>query len=55
LPICASCKSIRDDTGYWTQVDVYIRDHADVEFSHGLCPECAQKLYPDYFPGDDPT
>lgn len=48
LPICASCKSIRDDAGYWTQVEVYIRDHAGVEFSHGICPECFARLYPDY-------
>jgi PAS domain S-box-containing protein len=48
LPICASCKRIRDDAGYWTQVEVYIRDHADVEFSHGICPECFKKLYPDF-------
>ena len=49
LPICASCKNIRDDQGYWHQVEVYIRDHSDVEFSHGLCPTCAEKLYPEYF------
>jgi CheY-like chemotaxis protein len=49
LPICASCKKIRDDAGYWQQVEVYIRDHADVEFSHGLCPDCAKRLYPDFF------
>jgi len=48
LPICASCKRIRDDEGYWHQVEVYIRDHADVEFSHGICPNCLKKLYPDY-------
>jgi hypothetical protein len=42
LPICASCKRIRDDAGYWHQVEVYIRDHAEVDFSHGLCPECAE-------------
>jgi hypothetical protein len=42
LPICASCKKIRDDAGYWHQVEVYIRDHAEVNFSHGLCPECAK-------------
>ena len=48
LPICASCKRIRDDAGYWTQVEVYIRDHADVEFSHGICPDCMKKLYPDF-------
>lgn len=44
LPICASCKKIRDDTGYWHQVEVYIRDHAEVDFSHGLCPGCNQDL-----------
>jgi AmiR/NasT family two-component response regulator len=48
LPICASCKRIRDDKGYWHQVEVYIRDHLNVEFSHGLCPECARKLYPGF-------
>ncbi len=48
LPICAACKRIRDDEGYWHQVEVYIRDHSNVEFSHGLCPECAKKLYPGF-------
>lgn len=48
LPICASCKKIRDDEGYWHQVEVYIRDHSDAEFSHGICPECMAELYPDY-------
>jgi PAS domain-containing protein len=47
LPICASCKKIRDDKGYWHQVETYMEDHAEVAFSHGLCPECAAKLYPD--------
>jgi hypothetical protein len=46
LPICASCKNIRDDEGYWHQVEVYIRSHSEVEFSHGICPECTTKLYP---------
>ncbi len=46
LPICASCKRIRDGHGYWHQVENYVRDHAEVEFSHGICPECAAKLYP---------
>jgi hypothetical protein len=50
LPICASCKKIRDDTGYWQQVEAYIRDHSEAQFSHGLCPECAKKLYPELFP-----
>lgn len=53
LPICASCKKIRDDNGYWTQVEVYISDHSDTEFSHGLCPECARKLYPELLTGND--
>jgi DNA-binding NtrC family response regulator len=52
LPICASCKKIRDDKGYWTQVEVYISDHSQTEFSHGICPECAQKIYPMYFKKD---
>jgi hypothetical protein len=48
LPICASCKNIRDDEGYWHQVEVYIRSHSDVEFSHGICPDCSLKLYPEF-------
>jgi PAS domain S-box-containing protein len=47
LPICASCKKIRDDKGYWNQIEAYIRDHTDADFSHGICPECREKLYPD--------
>lgn len=46
LPICASCKKIRDDSGYWNQVEEYIEEHTDVEFSHGICPECSKRLYP---------
>ncbi len=53
LPICAHCKKIRDDEGYWHQVEVYIRDHSKVEFSHGLCPDCAKKFYPDFFKDDE--
>lgn len=49
LPICASCKKIRDDQGYWQQVEEYVRAHADVEFSHGICPDCAEKLYGDLY------
>lgn len=52
LPICASCKKIRDDKGYWTQVEVYISDHSGTEFSHGICPECAEKMYPKYYKKD---
>lgn len=48
LPICASCKKIRDDKGYWNQIEVYIRDHSEAEFTHGICPDCARKLgYPE--------
>ena len=47
LPICASCKKIRDDKGYWTQIESYIRDHSEAEFSHSLCPDCMKKLYPE--------
>lgn len=49
LPICASCKKIRDDGGYWNQIEEYIRMHSEAEFSHGLCPDCAEKLYPEFF------
>ncbi len=48
LPICASCKKIRDDKGYWSQVEVYIGSHSEAEFSHGICPDCMKKLYPDF-------
>jgi PAS domain S-box-containing protein len=48
LPICASCKKIRDDKGYWNQIESYIRDHSEAEFSHGICPDCMKKLYPDF-------
>ncbi len=47
LPICANCKKIRDDAGYWNQIEGYIRDHSQAEFSHSICPECAQELYPE--------
>jgi hypothetical protein len=47
LPICANCKNIRDDDGYWHRVEIYIRNNSKAEFSHGICPACAQKLYPD--------
>jgi PAS domain S-box-containing protein len=48
LPICASCKNIRDDDGYWNRIEDYLRTHSDVLFSHGICPECAARLYPEY-------
>jgi len=48
LPICSHCKKIRDDKGYWNQIESYIRDRSDAEFSHGICPECTKKYYPDF-------
>jgi hypothetical protein len=51
LPICAACKKIRDDAGYWTQIESYIRKHSEAEFSHGICPDCARELYPDLVKG----
>jgi hypothetical protein len=51
VPICASCKKIRDDKGFWHQVEAYIRDHSEAEFSHSVCPDCAELLYPGYANG----
>jgi PAS domain S-box-containing protein len=48
LPICASCKKIRDDTGYWNQIEIYVATHSEAAFSHSLCPACAEKLYPGF-------
>ncbi len=53
LPICSSCKKIRDDKGAWHQMEAYIHDHTSAEFSHGLCNECAKKLYADYYTEDE--
>jgi len=49
LPMCANCKNIRDDDGYWQQVEVYIRQHSKAQFSHSICPKCAHQLYPGLF------
>ena len=48
LPICASCKKIRKDDGYWQQIEMYIVEHSEAEFSHGICPDCAKTLYPQF-------
>jgi len=48
FPICMHCKKIRDDKGYWKQIEAYIQNHSEVEFSHSICKECAEKHYPDY-------
>ena len=53
LPICCSCKKIRDDKGYWQQIESYIKGHSEAEFSHGICPECSIKLYPELYGGKD--
>jgi PAS domain S-box-containing protein len=52
LPICSNCKKIRDDKGYWNQIESYIAKHTEVDFSHSICPECAKKLYPEFYKGD---
>lgn len=51
LPICSSCKKIRNDEGYWEQLEIYISEHSEAEFSHGICPDCCKKLYPEYAKG----
>ena len=47
IPICSSCKQIRDDQGIWNQIEAYISVHSEAEFSHSICPECMKKLYPE--------
>ena len=47
IPICSACKKIRDDEGIWHQIESYVRNHSEAQFSHGICPECMKKLYPD--------
>jgi hypothetical protein len=61
LPICSACKKVRDDDGYWHQVESYLMSHSQLSFTHGVCPECAHRLYPEiflpktsaYFPSED--
>jgi len=50
IPVCVSCKDIRDDKGYWKRMEEYIRSHSEADVTHGLCPDCAVKLYPELFP-----
>ena len=52
LPICMHCKNIRDDKGYWEKVETYVSSHTDTQFSHGICPECLKKYYPEYVKGN---
>jgi len=53
IPICASCKKIRDDKGFWNQIETYLRAHSDAKFTHGICPECVKKLYPELSQADE--
>lgn len=53
VPICASCKNVRDDQGYWSRVESYVRDHTEAEFSHAVCPDCMKKLYPRFVENDE--
>ena len=55
LPICASCKKIRDDKGYWNQIETYIGQHSDANFSHSICPSCVKALYPQIAEKGSPT
>jgi PAS domain S-box-containing protein len=48
LPICSSCKKIRDDKGYWQKLETFVHEHSNAEFSHSICPDCMEKLYPDF-------
>jgi hypothetical protein len=50
IPICSNCKKIRDDRGYWNQLEIYISKHSDADLSHGICPDCVAELYPDFKP-----
>jgi len=52
LPICANCKKIRDEEGAWIPIEAYISDRSETEFSHGICPDCMKKLYPEYYKGE---
>lgn len=55
VPICSSCKKIRDDQGFWNQLELYVEAHSNAEFTHGVCPDCARQLYPEYLPGEQGT
>jgi hypothetical protein len=47
LPICSSCKGIRDDSGYWRNVETYVQEHSEATFTHGVCPDCLRRYYPE--------
>jgi len=52
LPICSHCKNVRNDKGYWSRIEIYLSEHSEARFSHGICPDCINKLYPGLFPED---
>jgi PAS domain S-box-containing protein len=54
LPICAHCKKVRDDHGYWSRIETFLRQHSEAEFTHGICPDCATKYFPDEMAEDEP-
>jgi hypothetical protein len=53
VPICASCKKIRDDNGYWQQVEADVSSYTEAKFSHDICPECMKRIYPGYTSQDE--
>jgi len=53
VPICASCKKIRNDSGYWQKIEVYIKEHTQAKLSHGICPGCEKKLYPEFIENEN--
>ena len=55
VPICASCKNVRDDQGYWNRVETYLNEHTEAEFSHAVCPDCMKRLYPQFKDDESPT
>ena len=55
VPICASCKNVRDDQGYWNRVETYLNEHTEAEFSHAVCPDCMKRLYPQFKDDETPS
>ncbi|MFU8779531.1 MAG: response regulator transcription factor [Kiritimatiellia bacterium] len=53
IPICSACKKIRDDQGYWSRVEEYVSTHTEAQFTHGICPDCSRRLYPEYHEDSD--
>ncbi len=55
VPICMHCKNIRNDKGFWQKVEIYVQEHSDAQFSHGICPSCLKKYYPEYYEENEST